>query len=179
MRIMRINFQKFIKECAIVDNRLPHFFGAGFATLASRRERARGSVILNNHWMIDRQIGRAEVKILQRVATRGHHLGNQLVGLADGSTGIVDEPRLDATPFAGKCAGLFVRERVQFETADARCALSQNRVRTFCADSLDRSFVLGSELFAQADSLPPTGERPDRNHKQHHNNTNPDDHEGL
>ena len=96
MRIMRINFQQFVKQRAIVDHRLPHFFRAGFPPLSSQRERARGTVILNDDWMIHGHIGGAPIEVFERVAARRHHLGDEQVGLADRAVRIVDEARLDA-----------------------------------------------------------------------------------
>jgi hypothetical protein len=159
MRIMRINFQEFFKQRAIVDHRLPHFFRAGFAPLPSQRERASGPVVLNDHRMIDGHVGRAPVEVFKRVATRGHDLGDKLVGFADGAVRVVHEPRLDASPFAGQRAGLFGSELVQVETADAIGALLQNRVCSFGTNSLNGSLVLGSKAFAQADPLSPAALR--------------------
>ena len=124
MRIMRINFQKFINKRAIVDHGLPHFFGAGFSLMPPQRERASGTVVLDDYRMIDGQVSRTAVEVLKRIATRGHHLGDELVGFADGAVRVVHEPRLDATPFASKCVGLFGIELVQVEAADPVGALS-------------------------------------------------------
>lgn len=179
MRIMRINFQEFINKRAIVDHCLPHFLRVGFAPLPSQRERASGTVILNDHRMVDGQVGRAPLEVFKRVTTCNHHLRHQLVSFAHGAVRVVHEARLDATPLAAKRAGLFVRELVQVEAADALGALSQNGVRTFGTDSLDGSFVLGSKTFAQVDPLCPPRVRPARKRKQQDHNTNPDNHEGL
>ena len=124
MRIMRINFQEFINKRAIIDHRLPHFFRACFALLPSQRERASSSIIFDDHWMIDGQVCRTPVEVFKRVAPRTHHLGDELVGFAHGAVRVVDKSRLDATPFFGKGAGLFVSELVQVETAYALGALS-------------------------------------------------------
>ena len=176
---MRINFQEFINKRAIVDNCLPHFFRANLPPPPSQRERASGAVILHDHWMVDGHVGRTPIEVFQRVATRSHHLGDELVGFTHGAVRVVHEARLDATPFAGKRAGLFVSELVQVETADALGALSQNGVRTFGTDSLDGSFVLGSKTFTQVVPLSPARVRPGRKREQHDNNPNPDNDEGL
>jgi hypothetical protein len=166
MRILRINFQKFINQRAIVDNCLPHFFRAGFPTLPSHGERASDPVILNDHWRVDGQVRRTSLEVFKRVATRRHHLGDKLVGFADGARRVVYEERLDATPFAGEGVGLFGRELVQVELADALGARSQQRVGAFGTNSLDGSFVLGPETFAQVDPLPATRVRPRRKRDQ-------------
>ena len=108
MRIMRINFQEFVNKRAIIDHGLPHFFRAGFASLPSQRERASGTIILNDHRVVDGQVGRTPLEVFKRVATCSHHLGDELVGFSHGAGGVVHEARLDATPFASKRAGLFL-----------------------------------------------------------------------
>lgn len=179
MRNVRINFQKFINKCAIVDHGLPHFFRAGFPALPSQCELSRRAVVLNDHGMIYGQVGRTSLEVLERIATCRHHLRDELVGLADGALRVVDKAGLNATPFARKGVRLVVRERVQLEVADALGALSQKGLRTLLTDSRDGSFVLRSKAFAQIDPLAPAGECPDRKHDQHHHHTNPDNHEGL
>jgi hypothetical protein len=179
MRIMRINFQQFIDKRPIVDHRLPHFFRAGFAAVPPQRERAGGTVILNDHWMVDGHVVGTAIEVFERVATRGHHLSHELIGFAHGAVRVVHEARLDAAPLAGERVGLFVSELVQLETADALGALSQNGVRPLGTDSLNGSLILGPEAFAQVDALSPACVRPDRKREQQHDNSNPDDHEGL
>lgn len=179
MRIMRINFQQFINQRAIVDHGLPHFFRSGFPPLPSQRERASDTVILNDHRMVDGQVGRAPIEVFKRVSTRRHHLGNELIGFAHGAGRVVHKAGLDPPPFAGKCTGLFLSELVQVEPVDALRTLSQNGVRTFGTDRLNGSFVLGSKTFAQVDPLSPARVKPRRKHEQQDNHTNPDNHEGL
>jgi hypothetical protein len=128
MRTTRIDFQEFVKKRAIVDHCLTHFFGAGFPPLPSQRERASGTVILNDHRMVNRQVVRTPIEVFEGVATRSHHLGDELIGFAHGAVRIVHEARLNATPFAGKRIGLVLSELAQVETADALGALPQNRV---------------------------------------------------
>ena len=179
MRIMRINFQQFINKRAIVDHGLPQFFRAGFSPLLSPGKRAGDAVILNDDWMVHRQVSGATIEVFQGVAARGHHLGYELVGFADRAVRVVDEARLDATPFTAKRADLFLSELVQVETADALSALAQDRVCTFGADSLNGSIVLRAKLFAQVDPLAPAGVRPRRKREQQHDNPGCDHHEGL
>ncbi len=149
MRTARIDFQEFVKERPIVDHCLTHFFRAGFPSLPSQRECASGAVILNDHRMINRQVVRTPIEIFEGVATRSHHLGDELIGFAHGAVRVIHKARLNATPFAGKRIGLILSELAQVETADALGALPQNGVSTCGADSLNGSFVLGSKAFAQ------------------------------
>jgi len=179
MRIMRINFQQFVHKRAIIDHGLPHFFRSGFAALPSHCERARSTVILNDHGMIHGQVGGPALEVLERIAARGHHLGHELVGLPHRVIWVVHEARLNATPFTGKRGDLFLSELVQVESADTLGALPENRVRSISADSLNGSFVFRSKALAQVDPLPTARVIPGRQDKQQDHNTNPDDHEGL
>ena len=173
---MRIDFQEFVEQRAIVDHRLPHLFGGGLAALPARREHAGGTVILNDHWMIHGQIGGTPIELFKRIAPRRYHLRDQLIGLADRAIRVVDEARLNAPPFAGKRAGLFMSELVQVEVTDTLGARAQNLVCTGGTDSLNGSFVLGSKTLPQVDPLPAAAVRPRRKHEQQHNNTHPDQH---
>ena len=143
MHIARINFQEFVKERPVVDHCLTHFFRAGFTPLPSQRECPRDAVILNDHRMINRQVVRTPIEIFKRVATRNHHLRDEVISFAHGSGRVVDKARLNTTPFAGKRIGLILSELAQVETADALSALPEHGFSTCRADSLNGSFVSG------------------------------------
>jgi len=179
MRTTRVDFQEFVKKLAIVDHCLTHFFSAGFSPLPSQRERASGAVILNDHRMVNRQVVHTPIEVFEGVATRSHHLGDELIGFAHGAFRVVHKARLNATPFAGKRIGLILSELAQIETVDALGALPQNRVSTCGADSLNGSFVLGSKAFAQVRASAPARVRPGRKPEQQDNNTHTDEHEGF
>ena len=66
-----IEFEEFVKKRAIVDHGLPQFFRAGLASLPPQRERTSGSVILNDHRMVNREVVRTPIEVFERVATRG------------------------------------------------------------------------------------------------------------
>jgi len=179
MRIMRIHFQQFINQRPIIDHRLPHFFRAGFAALPAHGELASGTVVLDDDWVIHGQIGGTPIELFKGIAARRHHLRDELIGFADCAVRIVHETRLNAAPFTRKRGGLFMSELVQVETTDAVGALPQNRIRTRGTNSLNGSFVLRPELFAQVAPLPTARIPPDCKHEQHDSHTNPDNHEGL
>ena len=178
MRTMRIDFQQFIEQLTIIDHCLTHFFGAGLPPLPPQRERARCAVILNDHWMVDRQVVRTSIEVFQRVATRSHYLGDELIGFADGTLGVVHEARLNATPLSCERVDLLLTELAQVETADALGALSQHRLSTRRPDSLNGSFVLRSETFAKVHAPAAVRVRPGRDREQH-DNDNTDEHKGL
>jgi hypothetical protein len=178
MRTVRIDFQEFIEQLAIVDHCLTHFFSTGLPPLPPQRKRASGAVILNDHWMIDRQVVRTPVEVFQRVATRCHHLGDELIGFPDGTLRVVHEARLNATPLACERVDLILTQLPQVETADALGTLSQHRLSTRRPDSLNGSFVLRSKTFAQVRAPAAVRVRPGRNREQH-DNDDTDEHKGL
>jgi hypothetical protein len=160
MHTVRINFQKFVKERPVVDDCLTHFFRAGFAALSSQRECPRDAVILNDHRMINRQVVGTLFEIFEGIATRDHHLRDEMISFAHGSGGVVDKARLDTTPFAGEGICLISSELVQVEAADTLRALPEHGFSTCWADSLNGSFVLGSKALAQVSALPPAHVNP-------------------
>ena len=179
MRIARIDFQEFVEERAIVDDGLTHLFGARLAPLASHGECASGAVVLNNHWMVDRYVVGAPVEVLERVTTRRHHLGDELIGFSNGAIGVVDETRLNATPFARERVGLVLTQLAKVETLDAFGAFLQDRVSACGADRGDGSLVLGSEALAQAYAAAPARVRPHCHPEQQNENGDTDEHQHV
>jgi len=174
-----IHFQEFVKKRPVVDHGLTHFFRARFTPLPSQRECAGGTVVINNHRMINRQVVRTPIEIFERVATRSHHLCDELIGFGHGAGRVINKTRLDATPFADECIGLILSELVKIETADALSALSQNGISTCGADSLNGSFILGSKALAQVHASAPARIHPSRKPKQQDNDHDTDEHEGF
>ena len=121
----------------------------------------------------------APIEVLERIAARGHDLGDEGVGFTDGRVGIVHEHRLDPPPVARKRIRLFVRELVQLEAADAVGALAQDRFRARRPDCLDGSFVLRSKAFAQIDAPPPAGDYPYCEQEHHNDDAGRHEHEGF
>jgi hypothetical protein len=179
MHTVRIDFQEFVKERPVVDHCLTHFFRARFTPLPSQRECASGAVIVNNHRMINRQVVRTPIEIFERVATRSHHLRDELIGFAHGAGRIINKARLNTTPFAGKCIGLILGELAKIEPADALSALPQNGISTCRANSLNGSFILGSKAFAEVHASAPAQVHPGRKPKQQDHDHHTDEHEGF
>jgi hypothetical protein len=178
MYTARIHFQEFVKERPVVDHGLTQFFRARFTSLASQRECASGSVILDDHRMINREIVRPLIEIFQGIAASRHHLRDELIGFAHRAGRVINEARLNATPFAGKCIGLFLRELAQIETADALSALLQNSISAW-ADRFHRAFVLRPKPSPQVHASAPAHVNPGRKPQQHDCDTNTDEHEGF
>ena len=179
MRTTRVDFQKFVKKDAVIHHRLTHFFRPGFPSLPSLRERSSRPVVLDDHGMIDGQVLGSSLEVLQRIAARGHDLGDELVRLADRAVRVVHEQRLDATPLARERIRLILSELSKIETADAIGSLAKNGVRTRGPDSLNGTVILGSESFSQVPAARTAHVGPDPKHEQQHDHTGTHKHQSL
>ena len=179
MRATWIDLQEVVEEGAIVDDGLTHLLGAGLSPLPPQRQRASSAVVLDDHRMVDRQVVRAPLEIFEGVATRGHHLGDELIGFVHGTARVVDETPLHATPFADERIGLISSELAQVETADTFGALPQHGIGTRGADCLNGAVVLRSKSFAQVCVAAPAHVRPDSKPEQQDGDTCADEHEGF
>ena len=148
MHTVCINVQKFVKQRPVVDHCLTHFFRARFVALAPLCQCSSGTVILDDDRMIHRQVVGTPIEIFEGVATRGHDMGDELIGFTHGAFRVVNKARLNATPFAGECISLILSELAQVETADTIGAFPENGFSTCLTDSLNGSFVLGAKAFA-------------------------------
>ena len=179
MRTTRIDFQEFVEKRTIVDDRLTHLFGARLPPLPFQCQGSSGAVILNDHRMVDRQVICTSIEVLDRVATRRHHLGHELIGFADGGIRTVHEAGLHTPPFPGERIGLILCELAEVEPADALGPLAQNGLGSRRADSLNGSFVLGPKAFAQVNAAATAHVSPRRKGKQHNNDSNTDEQNSL
>jgi hypothetical protein len=86
---------------------------------------------------------------------------------------------LDATPFAGKRIGLILVELPQGKTADTIGAFPEHSFRACRTDSLNGSFIFGSEASLQVHASATACKRPGGKSEQQHNDNDPDEHEGF
>jgi hypothetical protein len=175
----RINFQEFVNERPVVDHCLTHFFRAGFAPLPSQCECPRDAVIFNDDRMINRQVVRTPIEIFEGIATRDHHLRDEVISFAHGSGRVVDKARLNTTPFAGERIGLILSELAQVEAADTLSALPEHRFSTCRADSLNGSFVLGSKALLQVHASAPARVSPSSKPEQQDDHTRSHEYESF
>ena len=180
MRTGRIHFQKFVEERPVVHHCLTHFFRVRFIALPSQRECASSAVILNDYRMIHRQVVRTPIEIFEGVTTRGHNLRDELIRFAYGAVRIINEARLDPTPFARKRIGLVVTQLAQVETANTISAFPENGIGACRTNSLNGPLILGAKAFAQAHASTPARVSPGSQSKQqdNHDGTN-EQHEGF
>ena len=153
MYSVSINVQKLVEQRPVVDDSLTHFFRASFVAMPPQRQCASGAIVLHDDRMIHGQVVRTLLEIFEWIASRGHHVRNELIGFAHGAFRVVDKARLNTPPFAGECIGLILRQLAQVETTDTISAFPENGVRTWLAHSLNSSFVLGT-LCHSANNFP-------------------------
>jgi len=82
-----------------------------------------GSVILHDFRMIHGDICRPLFEVTYRIAARGHHIGQQLVGLGYRASGAVNKPRLDPAPGLHEARTITHPERPDVESLDSLFAL--------------------------------------------------------
>jgi hypothetical protein len=158
---------------------LAHFFRFGFTSLPSQRQRPSRAVILDDYRVINGQVVRASIEVFEGVPTRGHHLGDELIGFCHGTDRVVHKARLNATPLAGKRIGLILGELPQVEATDTVGAVPKNGLCTCRADSLDGSVVFRSKAIAQVHASAPACVSPGRKRGQQDNAGDNDEHEGV
>ena len=126
MHSVSINVQKFVKQRPVVDHCLTHFFRASFVALPPQRQCASGAIVLHDDRVIYGQVVHTLIEILERIASRGHHLRDELIGFAHRAFRVIDKTRLNTPPFAGKRIGLILIQLAQVETTDTISAFPEN-----------------------------------------------------
>jgi hypothetical protein len=81
-----------------MNHGLAQVFGAGLPVRLTKRALVGRTVILENEWMIHGDICCALFEVGYRVATRGHHVCHESVGVRYCTSRTVNEPRLDSVP---------------------------------------------------------------------------------
>jgi hypothetical protein len=81
-----------------MNHGLTQVFGAGLAPHLKKRGLMACPVILENERMIHGEIRRTMLKVTDWIATRGHHVAQELVSIREGAAGAVNEPGLNSGP---------------------------------------------------------------------------------
>ena len=85
-----------------MDHGLPQVLCCRLAGLVVKGNSMGGVIMLHYDGMIDRQVGRALLEILHRVAARSHHLSQQIIGMTQRGVGVAHELSLDLLPVGGE-----------------------------------------------------------------------------
>jgi hypothetical protein len=114
-----VQFQKIVKELAIINHGFAEIFGAGFSALLPLRNGACRTVVFDNAAVSNGDVSDALFEITDWIAARLHDLSYQPIGLDDSSSGIIDESRLIGVPRLCEAIALLRFERVNVQLLDA------------------------------------------------------------
>ncbi len=169
-----------LKERSEVNHGLAQVFGAGLAPRLKKSAFVSYTIIVENQWMIHRNICRTLFKITHWIATRGHHIAQQSVGVGYRASGAVNESRLDSAPGVDKTRPIAGSKRPDMQGLHSVRALIERR---FCLPPAPAFFQCASIFGAtklSAQLLRPafSAEEPNSNARSHHHE-NCDDHDDL
>jgi hypothetical protein len=120
---------EFVKKRPVMNHGLAQFFGAGFAAGLTIGDSVGQAVILEDKRMADGNIGGALLKVTHRIAARGHHIAQELIGFRYSASGAVHKSRLYFAPRGYKARTISGAERLDIQILDAIGALIEAR---FC-----------------------------------------------
>jgi len=133
-----------------VNHCLAQFFGVGLTANLPKRYFVRLSIIIEDQWVIHRDICSPLLKVADRIASSSHHVAQQLVGLGYGAGRSVNEARLDSAPGLYKARAIAFGERPDVKCLDPLCAPFERGFRIPTAVLLDSACVFSAaELSAQ------------------------------
>src|ERR1700730_1639757 len=133
-----------LKKGPVVNHGLAQVFGASLSPRLTKRALVGCPVIFENQWMAHRDIGLTLFKVAYRIATRGHHIAQQLVGVCYCATWAVNEPRLDSAPGLDKPRTIARSERPDVQALHSFCALVEHRL---CLPPAPAFFFQGAGIF--------------------------------
>jgi hypothetical protein len=102
------------------------------------------TIIIENQWMIRRDISYTLLKIAYRIAARGHHIAQQLVGVGNCASGAVNKPRLHSSPGFDEPRTIARREWPDVQAFHALGTLVEHR---FCLPPTP-AFCHGAAIFS-------------------------------
>ena len=96
-----------------MDHRPAKGFGVGFASPMSEGDVMARAVVLHDHRVVHRKIGRALLEIADRIAAGTHDGAKQFVGARNRLLRVVDEIRLYSAPRRRVTGAFPRRERME------------------------------------------------------------------
>ena len=118
---------EFVEERAVVNHGLAQFFGAGFAAGLTIGDSVGQAVIFKDERMADGNIGGALLKVTHRIAARGHHFAQELIGFRYRASGAVHKVRLHFAPGRHEARMIGGAQRLDIQALDAIGALIEIR----------------------------------------------------
>jgi hypothetical protein len=135
-----------LKKRAVMNHGLAQVFGAGLPTCLTKRASVGGAVILENQWMIHRDICGTLFEVTDRIAPSRHHIAEQLVGVGYSASGPVNETRLNSAPGLDKPGTIVRSERSDVQALHSVCAPIEHG---FCFPPA-AAFFHGARIFSAA-----------------------------
>jgi hypothetical protein len=137
---------QFLKKSSVVNHGLAKIFRACLTACLTKRGFVRGAVIVENHRVIHGDIRDALLEVGHRIAARGHHVDEQLVGFCDCASRTVNKACLDSGPTLDKSSAIGGSEWTDVQALHALGSLVQHCFRF----PLVSTFFYGSGVFSSA-----------------------------
>src|SRR6266498_1968889 len=121
------------------------------------------AVVLDDLWMVDRDVGRTGLEVVHRIPALGHHRLDQLVRRRDGGGRAVHELRLNRLPLVRVALPRRARQRPDLELLAPLLARGELGLRgSLVVGRSDRPFVFRAEVTPEllAPTPPPRSPTP-------------------
>jgi hypothetical protein len=92
------NLKELIEEGAVLNHGAAEVFGGGIVGIEADGDGVGGAVGVDDAGMVDGDVGGTLIEVGDGVAASIHERGDELIGLEDGSLGMVDEAGLNGLP---------------------------------------------------------------------------------
>ena len=162
-----IRAEQLLEKCAVVDEGLALRLRADVGLLLRQVEGVSCSVVLHRVGVVHRDVGRALVEIVDRIATFAHHLSHESIRLTHRTRGIVDENALHDLPLFGVSLVCIRRQLDDVELLSLPFARNELLLGgALIAGLVDGAFVLRAEVFLQPCGFPAAVHGQDGEHHQ-------------
>ena len=133
-----------LKKGPVMDHGLAQVFRAGLPLRLAKCDFVGRPIVVQDQWMVHGDISRTLFEVTDRIATRGHHIAQQLVGFRYRTGRAVHKPRLDSVPGVFETRTIAGRERSDVEALDSFRALIEPGFRL----SSGTAFLHGAGVFS-------------------------------
>ena len=143
-----IRAEQLLEECAVVDEGLTLRLRADVGLLLRQVKGVSCSIVLHRVGVIDRDVGRTLIEIVDRITTFAHHLSHESIRLTHRTRRIVDENALYDVPLLGIFLVRIRRQRDDVELLSLPFARNELLLGgALIAGLVDGPFILRAEVF--------------------------------
>src|SRR6266508_2297259 len=173
-----VHLEQVLEQGAVVDEGLAKVLGGRLRALVGLGDGVRRAVVVDHLRMVHRDVGRALLEILDRVAALAHDLVDQPVGAAGRLGRRVDEARLDHAPLLEVAVARAGLQRHDAQLLATRAAVVELMLGRLAAARVpDRSVVLRPELVAEPRGALPAEHQPCE--RERHDDDDGDEQAGI